>query len=133
VTNQTTLSTRFAALKTHFSDSLGEFATWSRKLLKKYGPAAFQVALIFGARSAMADGGDELGGGICNVVNLLMGKWVFGSALGAMIASGTALLFGAELTEMLKRTLTIVAGVGFIVSFGGLLTLAYSKLSSAGC
>lgn len=102
--------------------------------LKKCAPELFATALMLSAGAAFADSStDELGGGVCNVVNLLTGKWLFGLAVLAMVGGGVALLFGAELTDGVKKMVTIVTIVGMILSFGGILSLAYSRLSSAGC
>lgn len=91
------------------------------------------VLLMIVANAAFAAGGDELGNGICQVVNLLTGKFLFGIAMLAMVGGGAALLFGAELTDGIKKMVTIVAIVGMIVSFGGILSFAYNALSSSAC
>lgn len=103
---------------------------------KKYGPTIVALALMLTAGAAFAAGAsdaDELGGGVCRVVNLLTGKWLFGTAVLSMVAGGVALLFGAELTDLVKRIVTIVTIIGAILSFGGILSLAYNAMSSAGC
>lgn len=82
---------------------------------------------------AFAAGGEELGNGICQVVNLLTGKFLFGISVLAMLGGGSALLFGAELTDGVKKMVTIVAIVGMILAFGGILSMAYNSLSSASC
>lgn len=101
--------------------------------LSKYAPQlAIGMLLLLTGEVALAQG-DELGYGICKVVNLLTGKFLFGISVLAMVAGGAALLFGAELTDGVKKMVTIVAIVGMILSFGGILSMAYSSLSSAGC
>jgi len=127
-----------STIKSRAAAALEAVLSGCAKTLKKYGPAAFQVALVFGTRAALAQsttssGTDDLGGGLCTVINLLMGKWTFGLAMGAMLASMGALLFGAELTDMVKKALTVITGVGFLVAFGGILSMAYTKLASSAC
>lgn len=101
--------------------------------LKRSFPQLLVLSLLVIASAARAAGEDELGDGICNVVNLLTGKFLFGTAVLAMVASGSALLFGAELTDGVKRVVTTIAIVGMIVSFGGILSYAYNSMASAGC
>ncbi|ART61507.1 hypothetical protein CBP36_21305 (plasmid) [Acidovorax carolinensis] len=99
----------------------------------KYAPmvmVGFLMLMIGDSAFAQAD---ELGNGICKVVNLLTGKFLFGVSVLAMVAGGAALLFGAELTDGVKKMVTIVAIVGMILSFGGILSMAFNSLSSAGC
>ena len=91
------------------------------------------MVLLLTGEAAFAQSADELGDGICQVVNLLTGKYLFGLAVLAMVAGGSALVFGAELTDGVKKMVTIVTIVGMILSFGSLLSLAYSKFSSVGC
>lgn len=100
---------------------------------KRSAPTLLAVALMFAAGAARAAGQDELGDGICKVVNLLTGKFLFGISVVAMVAGGAALMFGAELTDGVKKAITIVAIVGLILSFGGILSMAFNALSSAGC
>lgn len=99
--------------------------------LKQYAPLAVAAVLILACNGAFAASGDELGDGVCALVKMLQGKFVIGTAILAMIGSGLALLFGAELTDGIKRAVTIVAVVGFIVSFGGILTRVFPTLT--GC
>jgi type IV secretory pathway VirB2 component (pilin) len=104
--------------------------------LKKHAPAMVAAVLMLTAGAAFAQSGsgaDNLGNGVCKVVNLLTGKWLFGTAVLSMVAGGVALLFGAELTDLVKRVVTIITVIGAILSFGGILSLAYSAMSSAGC
>lgn len=101
--------------------------------LKRILPQLLILSLLVAASAARAAGEDELGDGICKVVNLLTGKFLFGIAVLAMVAGGGALLFGAELTDGVKKVVTIVAIVGMIVSFGGILSFAFNSMASAGC
>jgi type IV secretory pathway VirB2 component (pilin) len=100
---------------------------------KKHLPAVVGVLLMAAVNVAFAAGGDELGGGVCSLVNLLTGKYLFGTAVLAMVGGGVALLFGAELTDGVKKMVTVVTIVGMILSFGGILSMAYSAMSSASC
>lgn len=100
--------------------------------ISKYSPVVV-VGLFFLLVGEPAFAADELGDGICKVVNLLTGKFLFGIAVLAMVAGGAGLLFGAELTDGVKKAVTIVAIVGMIVSFGSILSMAFKAFSSAGC
>lgn len=91
---------------------------------------AVMVSLMLASQAASAD---ELGKGICDVVNLLTGKWLFGFTLLATLGSGAAVLFGAELSEFLKKIASIISVVGIIMVTGQLLTMAFSKFGSAAC
>lgn len=100
------------------------------KALKRHAPLVVGPLLMLMCRSAFA--ADDLGDGICQLVNLLQGKFLFGIAVLAMLGGGSALLFGAELTDGIKKAVTIVAIVGLIVTFASILSLAFgSKLT--GC
>lgn len=101
--------------------------------LKKHAPVALAVMLVFAANVAFAADGDELGDGICKVVNLLTGKWLFGISVLSMIAGGVALLFGAELTDGVKKVVTIVTIVGTMLAFSGILSMAFSRFSGVSC
>lgn len=106
---------------------------FNAQTFKKHLPTVVGVLLMAAFNVAFAAGGDELGGGVCTLVNLLTGKYLFGTAVLAMVAGGLALLFGAELTDGVKKMVTIVTIVGMILSFGGVLSMAYNALSSASC
>ena len=97
--------------------------------LKKFAPTLVvgTVALLT-SEMALAD---ELGGGICKLVDLLTGKWLFGIAVLAMLAGGAALIFGAELTDGVKKVVTIISIVVMIVAFGNILTMVFPSLT--GC
>lgn len=88
--------------------------------------AVLAVALLLVSGSAMAVGADPMGTGICNVVGILKGKTVFGSAVAATIAAGLGLLFGGEMDGMLKKLVTTVLIVGLIFSIGSLLSTAFN-------
>ena len=98
--------------------------------LKKYAPTLIVGTLAL-LSSEMALAADELGGGICKLVELLTGKWLFGIAVLAMLAGGAALIFGAELTDGVKKVVTIISIVGMIVAFGGILQMVFPSLT--GC
>lgn len=97
--------------------------------LKQYAPFAVGALLMLSCSGAFA-AGDELGDGICKLVNLLQGKFLFGVSVLAMLGGGAALLFGAELTDGIKKAVTIVAIVGLVVSFASILSMAFSSMTS---
>lgn len=102
---------------------------FNMQALKKFAPTLVVGTLaLLTSEMALAD---ELGGGICKLVDLLTGKWLFGIAVLAMVAGGAALVFGAELTDGVKKVVTIISIIGFIVAFGGILTMVFPSLS--GC
>ena len=59
------------------------------------------VALLLVSSGAFA-AADEMGDGICKIVNMLTGKWLFGFTILATLGAGAALLFGGEITDGLK-------------------------------
>lgn len=99
--------------------------------------SVMQVSLAVGAvlllMSTGAFAADEMGDGICKVVNVLTGKWLFGFVMLATIGSGAALLFGAEITDGLKKMATIITVVGIIFAMSTLLGLAFTKFSGMAC
>ncbi len=94
---------------------------------------AIGVCLMVASVSAYAQSTDELGGGICKLVNLLTGKWLFGFSILATLGAGAALLFGAEMTDGIKKLATIITIVGLILSMGSILAYAFSKFASQTC
>lgn len=97
--------------------------------LKKFAPTLVVGTLaLLTSEMALAD---ELGNGICKLVDLLTGKWLFGIAVLAMLAGGAALIFGAELTDGVKKIVTIISIVGMIVAFSNILTMVFPSLT--GC
>ena len=95
---------------------------------------AIGICLLFVSAPALAQAaGDELGSGICKIANMLTGKWLFGFSILATLGAGAALLFGAEMTDGIKKLATIVSIVGLILGMGSLLSLAFSKFSGESC
>lgn len=92
---------------------------------------AFGISLFMVSMPAMAQV-DELGDGVCKLVGYLTGKWLFGIAVLSGVAAGGALLFGAELTDGVKKFATIVSIVAVILGFSSILAFAFSKFSSYG-
>jgi type IV secretory pathway VirB2 component (pilin) len=90
------------------------------------------VAVGLGLMSSVAMA-DELGDGVCKLVNLLTGKWLFGFTILATLGAGAALLFGAEMTDGLKKLATIISVVGMILAMSQILTLVFSKFSGVAC
>ena len=87
---------------------------------------------LFMREMAFAQSSDEMGSGVCVLVNALTGKWLFGFTILAVIGSGAALLFGGELSDGLKKMATIVSIVGLILGSASLMAMMFSKFSS-GC
>jgi type IV secretory pathway VirB2 component (pilin) len=73
---------------------------------------------------------DSLGDGICKLVTLLTGKWLFGFTILATLGAGAALLFGGEITDGLKKIATIISIVGIIMATSSILTMAFSSMTS---
>jgi type IV secretory pathway VirB2 component (pilin) len=98
--------------------------------------ASFVIAVglgfLFMSGPALAQS-DELGDGICKVVNFLTGKWLFGFAILATAGGMARLYFGGEITDSLKTVATIITGIGITLGMSGLLSLAFTKFSSATC
>jgi len=76
---------------------------------------------------------DETGAGICYVVGLLTGKWLFGFTILATLGAGSALLFGAEITDGLKKVATIITVVGIILGMSSILAAAFTAFASSSC
>ncbi len=92
------------------------------------------ISLFLASSGAMAAGdGSELGDGICKLVNILTGKWLFGFTILATLGAGAALLFGGEITDGLKKIATIISIVGIILATSSILSMAFEKFSSSGC
>lgn len=91
-----------------------------------------QVSLAVGAALLLVSTGaaaDELGDGICRLVTLLTGKWLFGFTILATLGAGAALLFGGEITDGLKKLATIITVVGMILAMASILTMAFSSVA----
>lgn len=91
------------------------------------------LAVGLGLVSSGAFAADEMGGGICKVVNLLTGKWLFGFTILATLGAGAALLFGAEMSDGLKKVATIITVVGMILGMSSILSMAFSAFSATTC
>lgn len=94
------------------------------------------AGLFFMSQGAFAANGAELGDGICKLVALLTGKWLFGFTILATLGAGAALLFGGEITDGLKKIATIISIVGIILATSSILTMAFSAANpgfSGGC
>jgi type IV secretory pathway VirB2 component (pilin) len=89
--------------------------------------------LMLLALSDSALAADEMGDGICKVVTLLTGKWLFGFTILATLGAGAALLFGGEMTDGLKKIATIISIVGIILATSSLLSMAFSKFGGVTC
>lgn len=92
------------------------------------------TALMMAAGSAHAQaGGEELGGAICQLVDILTGKWLFGFTILATLGSGAALLFGGEITDGLKKIATIISIVGIILATSSILSKIFTWAGGGGC
>lgn len=102
----------------------------SSKLVKNFAVAALTLLV---ASSSFAQVPDAMGDGVCKIVTLLTGKWLFGFALLSTIGGGAAILFGAEITEGIKKLATIVTVVGLILGMTSLLGAAFSAFGAIQC
>lgn len=91
----------------------------------------FGIGFLFFSTGSFA--ADEIGGGVCSIVNILTGKWLFGFTMLAILGGGAAILFGAEISDGIKKLATIVTVVGLILGSSQLLSLAFSKFGSVAC
>lgn len=96
---------------------------------------AWQVALVvtMGLASTGALAADELGDGICKLVNLLTGKWLFGFSILAILGGGVSVIFGAEMTDALKKLATIISVIGMVLAASSILTFAFTKFAGVSC
>lgn len=97
------------------------------------GQVALAVGLGMLLMSTGAHASDEMGDSICKLVNLLTGKWLFGFTILATLGAGAALLFGAEMTDGLKKLATIITVVGMILAMSSILSMAFTKFAGAAC
>lgn len=95
--------------------------------------AALGVGLMAVSGGAFAADGAELGDGICALVRVLTGKWLFGFTILATLGAGAALLFGGEITDGLKKIATIISIVGIILATSSLLTMAFAGSGLVAC
>lgn len=95
--------------------------------------AGFGLLLASGGAFAQSGDANELGNGICKLVGVLTGKFLFGFAILATLGAGAALLFGGEITDGLKKIATIISIVGIILVTSGLLTMAFTKFNGMVC
>ncbi|HJV75115.1 MAG TPA: TrbC/VirB2 family protein [Noviherbaspirillum sp.] len=91
------------------------------------------VSLLMVSTGAFAQTADPMGDGICKLVNLLTGKWLFGFTILATLGAGSALLFGAEISDGLKKLATIITIVGIILAMSSLLAMAFAKFGGVSC
>lgn len=97
----------------------------------------FKIALVVGLGLMLMSNGafaaDEMGDGICKVVNLLTGKWLFGFTILATLGAGAGLLFGGEMTDGLKKIATIISVVGLILATSSIMSMAFTAFSGTSC
>lgn len=102
-------------------------------MLNKHGVVSVgRVAVVMGLGMLLVSNGayaavDETGDGICRLVNLLTGKWLFGFTILATMGAGAAVLFGGEITDGIKKIATIITVVGLIIATASLLSMAFTK------
>ena len=89
------------------------------------------AALFLVSNGAIAQ--DELGDGVCKLVTMLTGKWLFGFTILATLGAGAALLFGGEITDGLKKIATIISIVGIILATSSILTKVFSSATGFSC
>lgn len=92
---------------------------------------AVGLAMLLMSQGAYA--ADETGDGICAVVNLLTGKWLFGFTILATMGAGAAVLFGGEITDGVKKIATIITVVGLIIATSSILSMAFVKFGGVTC
>ena len=108
-----------------------------RKELQEWAMAVIYCCLMCVAAPALAQSamgaGDELGDGICKVVNILTGKWLFGGAVLATIGGLVGIIFGGEISDGIKKVATIVTILGLCVGIPGILAFAFKKFAGQTC
>lgn len=105
----------------------------SESMTNKQAQRIFAMLLMMLFYSVGAYAADELGSGMCNVVNVLTGKWLFAFTVLATLGGGAVILFGGEISDGIKKIATIVSIVGLIVAVPSLMAIAYSKFSGMTC
>ena len=101
--------------------------------MKKRNLVKFAAAVGLLLVSGGAFAADAMGDGICSVVALLTGKWLFGFTILATLGAGAALLFGGEITDGLKKIATIISIVGIIIATSSILSMAFKGSSLVAC
>lgn len=94
--------------------------------------AGFLLILIFVAGRAFASGG-ELGDEGCELVRLLTGKWLFSLTILAIIGTGSALLFGSEMSDTLKKVCSIIFVAGLMVSAPMIVAYVFKSFGGMTC
>lgn len=100
---------------------------------------AFAICFLAGgstlalAQYGGVDPGDAMGDTMCQFVKIFTGKWLFGAMMCAMAATGIPLLMGAEMTDMVKKVMTIIF-IGSVILFSGqILVWVFQKAGAIGC
>lgn len=95
---------------------------YMKTVVVRFGKIALAVGmgLVNGVAFA-APASDPTGSGVCSLVSLLQGKWLFGFAILGIVGGGAALLFGGEVTDGLKKIATVVTVVGVILAAANVL------------
>lgn len=100
-----------------------------RAKFKKCGPTLIGLVLLAFVNLAFAaSGSDELGDGMCSLTSVLTGKWLFGITMLSMLGGGTTLMFGAEISEAMKKLVGILTIFGLILSFAGLIRTIFPSV-----
>lgn len=105
----------------------------SKKNAIAIGKVALLVGLGLASTGAFAANGDELGNGICKLVSILTGKYLFGFAILATFGGMMGVIFGGEMTDGLKKVATVVSIVGITLAAGGILSFAFSAFGGMAC
>jgi type IV secretory pathway VirB2 component (pilin) len=92
--------------------------------------SAIALGMLMVSTGASAD---EMGDGICKLVSILTGKWLFGFSILAILGGGVSVIFGAEMTDGLKKIATIISIIGIILASTSILTFAFSKFNGMAC
>lgn len=119
------------SMKRNDEGNQGQNATENKETTKALAMVLITAALMMASGSAFAQ--EELGDGVCAFVNMLTGKWLFGLTLLAIIGTGSAQLFGIEMSETLKKISAIILTVSLILAGSSILAFAFKSFNGMSC
>lgn len=90
--------------------------------------ALFMGLFIFTAKAAFAGTGDSMpwDSGLDKLVANLTGKTALAVGTLALFASATALVFGGEMSEWVRKTLLLVVAISMLISGGSLIKILFN-------
>jgi len=91
---------------------------------------AVMLGIVLLLTSTGASAADQLGDGVCKLVAFLTGKWLFGITLLATAGAGATVMWGAEISDLLKNVAKIITVVGVILGMSSILSLAFTAFST---